>query len=126
MVRYIDVSVAEVTSKFLSIVCIQGTPDAKTIFEAVNQHAIELGLPMEKLICITDGASVMQGSRNSVTKYILEKWNSLAFKQHCVIHKEVLGVKAALKGLHLWKKLCRKFLDISNLVASAMINFNNW
>ena len=60
MVRYIDVSVTEVTSKFLSIVRIQGTPDAKTIFEAVNQHAIKLGLPMEKLICITtDGASVM-------------------------------------------------------------------
>ena len=100
MVRYIDVSTTEVISKFLSIVRIQGTPDAKTIFEAVNQRAIDLGLPVDKLICITtDGASVMQGSRNSVTKYILEKWNSLAFKQHCVIHKEVLGVKAALKEL---------------------------
>lgn len=39
MVRYINVSVTEVTSKFLSIVCI---PDAKTIFEAVNQHAWNL------------------------------------------------------------------------------------
>ena len=98
MVRYIDVSTTEVISKFLSIVRIQGTPDAKTIFEAVNQRAIDLGLPVDKLICIS-GASVMQGSRNSVTKYILEKWNSLAFKQHCVIHKEVFGVKAALKEL---------------------------
>ena len=100
MVTYIDVSTTEVVSKFLSIVCVEGTPNAKTIFEAVNQHAIELGLPTDKLICITtDGASVMQGCRNSVTKYILEKWNFCAFKQHCVIHKEVLGVKAALKEL---------------------------
>ena len=54
-------------------------------------------------MCITtDGASVMQGSRNSVTKYIHEKWNSFAFKQHCVIHKEVLGVKVILKGVPLF------------------------
>ena len=92
MVRYIDVSTTEVFSKFLSIVRIQRTPDAKIIFEAVNQRALDLGLPVDKLICITtDGASVMQESRNSATKYILEKWYSLAFKQHCVIHKEVLG-----------------------------------
>ena len=59
MVRYIDVSSTEVISNFLSIVCIQGTPDTKTIFEAVNQHVIELGLATDKLICITtDGASV--------------------------------------------------------------------
>ena len=77
MVRYIDVSSTEVVSKFLSIVRIKGTPDAKTIFEAVNQCAIELGLPTDKLICITtDGVSVMQGCRNSVTKYVLEEWNS--------------------------------------------------
>ena len=100
MVRYINVSSIEVVSKFLSIVRIEGTPDAKTIFKTVNQRAVELGLPTDKLICITtDGASVMQGCRNSVTTYILEKWNSFAFKQHCVIHKEVLGVKSALKEL---------------------------
>ena len=40
----------------------------------------------------------MQGCRKC-HKYILETWNSHAFKQHCVIHKEVLGVKAALKEL---------------------------
>ena len=50
-------------------------------------------------MCITtDGASVMQGSRNSVTKYIHEKWNSLALSS-TVIHKEVLGVKVVLKGV---------------------------
>ena len=62
MVRYTDVSVTKVTSKFLSIVHIQGTPDAKTIFEAVNQHAIELGLPI-----------------------VLEKWNSLAYLSSTVL-----------------------------------------
>ena len=100
MIRYIDFSTIEVISKFLSIVRIQGTPDAKTIFDAANQCATKLGLPTDKLICITtDGASVMQGCRNSVTKCILETWKALAFKQHCVIHKEVLGVKAALKEI---------------------------
>ena len=99
MVRYI-VSTTELVSKFLSNVRIEGTPNAKSIFEAVNQSAIELGLPTDKVICITtDGASATQGCRNSVTKYILENWNSCAFKQHCVIHKEVLGVRAALKEL---------------------------
>ena len=41
MVRYIDVSSTEVVFKFLSVVRIQGTPDARTIFETVNQRAIE-------------------------------------------------------------------------------------
>ena len=62
--------------------------------------AVELGLPKENLICITtDAASVMQGSRNSVTKFILKEWNDSAFKQHCVVHKEVLGVVYALKEI---------------------------
>ena len=128
MVWHTDISTTEVVSKFLGIVRIEGTPDAKTIFEAVNQCAIKLGLATDKLICTTtDGASVMQGSRNSVTKYILEKWNSLAFKQHNVIHKEVLGVKAALKEFPSFvEETVSKFLDTSNLAASAMINFNNW
>ena len=100
MIRYVDFSVMEVVTKFLSIVRIQGAPDAKTIFEAVNKCGAELGLPTEKIICVTtDGASVMQGCRNSVTKYILQTWNDVAFKQHCVIHKEVLGVKSALKEI---------------------------
>ena len=60
----------EIVTKFLSIVRIQGTPDAKTIFEAVNKRGAELGLPTEKIICVTtDGASVMRGCRNSVTRY---------------------------------------------------------
>ena len=57
-------------------------------------------MPKENLVCITtDGASVMQGNRNSVTKFILQEWNEAAFKQFCVVHKEVLGVKHALKEI---------------------------
>ena len=100
MVHLPDFAVMEVVTKFLSIVRIQGIPDAKTIFEAVDKCAVEVGLPKENLVCITtDRASVMQGSRNSVTKFILKEWNDFAFKQHCVVYKEVLGVKYALKEI---------------------------
>ena len=55
-------------------------------------------LQTHKLICVTtDGASVMQGARNSVSVHLLNAWNVNGFRQHCVIHKEVLGVKKALK-----------------------------
>ena len=41
----------------------------------------------------------MQGSRNSVSVHLLNAWNVNAFRQHCVIHREVLGVKKALKQI---------------------------
>ena len=89
----------EIVSKFLGIVHIEGTPNAETIFEAIDEYATTVTLPTEKMLCITDGASLMCGSRNSVTRKALDKWNPTAFKQHCVVHKEVLGVKAALKDI---------------------------
>ena len=87
----------KVVTNFLSIVRIQGSPDAKTIYEAVGKCAVEVGLPKENMICVTtDGASVMQGSRNSVTNLFSRNGMML---QYCVVHKEVLGVKYALKEI---------------------------
>lgn len=93
MIRCIDFSATEVISKFVGIVRIQGNPDAKTIFEAMNQCAMDYpqtnwyeSWQTEPLWC-----GVVE------TVYILETWNTHAFKQHYVIHKEVLGVKAAMK-----------------------------
>ena len=92
ILRYVDFTVTEVVTKFFSIVCIQGTPDAKTIYEAVNKCAVEVGLPKENQVRITTDGAVIQENRNSVRKLILQEWNEAAFKQHCVVHKEVLGV----------------------------------
>ena len=100
LVRCVDFSKFEVVTTFLGIVRIVGTPNAATIFEAVRAFIEEdLKLQAHKFICITtDGASVMQGAHNSVSVR-LNAWNVNAFRQHCVIHKEVLGVKKALKQL---------------------------
>ena len=101
MARYVDFCTFEIVTRFLGIVRIVGTPNAATIFEAI-QALVEndIKLQTHKLICVTtDGASVMQGSRNSVSVHLLNAWNVKAFRQHCVIHKEVLGVKKALKQI---------------------------
>ena len=126
LVIFINFSLMQIVTKFPGIVHIEGTPNAETIFEALNEYATTVTLPTEKMLCITtDGASVMWGSRNSVTRKALDKWNPTDFKQHCVVHKEVLGVKAALKDipdLILLKKLFRNFL---NTVESGWTNFIN-
>lgn len=95
MVRFIDIANTEVVSKFLSIVRINGTSNAKTIFEALNQHTVKLGLPTDKLICITtdllcrDVETVLQ---NSFLKSGIP-WRS----SNTVIHKEVLGVESCFE-----------------------------
>ena len=101
MVRYVNFSVLEIQTKFLGIVRVVGTPNAATITEALKSYIEkDLSLPTQKLLCITtDGASVMQGSRNSVSVNLLSAWNSTGFRQHCVVHKEVLGVKKAMKEI---------------------------
>ena len=101
MVRYVNFSLLQIETNFLGIVRVIGTPNATTITEAIKfKIENDLSLPTQKLICVTtDGASVMQGSRNSVSVNLLNAWNAMGFRQHCVIHKEVLGVKNALKEI---------------------------
>ena len=71
-------------TKFLGIVRVIGTPNASTIFGAVQQFIEEnLKLQTQKFICVTtDGASVMQGTRNSVSVKLINAWNVNAFRQH--------------------------------------------
>ena len=95
MVRYVNFSSLQIETNFLGIVRVVGTPNAATITDAIKlKIENDLSLPTQKVVCITtDGASVMQGSRSSVSVNILNAWNAMGFRQHCVIHKEVLGVK---------------------------------
>ena len=121
LVRFIDFSLMEIVSKFLGIVHIEGTPNAETIFEAIDEYATTVTLPTEKTLCITtDGASVMCGSRNSVTRKALDKWNPTAFQQHCVVHKEVLCVKAALKDTpDFVEETVLKFWEVGGQISST-------
>ena len=76
MARYVDFCTFEIVTRFLGIVRIVGTPNAATIFKAI-QALVEndIKLQTHKLICVTtDGASVMQGSRNSVSVHLLNAW----------------------------------------------------
>ena len=72
MVRYVDFSSLEICTKFLGIVQVVGTPNASTIFEAIKVYIEnDLRLTLKFLYVMTDGASVMQGSRNTVKPLIL-------------------------------------------------------
>ena len=54
MVRYVDFSTFEIVTRFLGIVRIVGTPNAATIFEAIQALVVnDLKLQTHKLICVT-------------------------------------------------------------------------
>ena len=63
----------EICTTFLGIVQVVGTPNASTIFEAIKVYIEnDLRLTTLKFLYVTtDGASVMQGSRNTVKPLIL-------------------------------------------------------
>ena len=54
----------------------------------------------------------MTGDRNSVASRVKTRWNPITFIQHCVVHKEVLCTKAAVKKLSVF---------VENLVVTLLI-----
>ena len=75
--------------------------DAETIVEAIKDFYKSNNLDLSKLVMFTsDGASVMLGSTNGVAACLRRKILHLV-QQHCVAHREDLGISDAWKEVKL-------------------------
>lgn len=79
--------------------------DALSIVAAIKKFYSDFKLDMDKMVMMTsDGAAVMLGGYNGVAK-ILQRDIPYLSAQHCVAHREDLGIDDAWRGIPLMKTL---------------------
>lgn len=75
--------------------------DSNSIVQAITKFYEENLLDLQRMVMITsDGAAVMLGRKNGVAA-ILRRNIPHLFEQHCVAHREDLGLEDACKNLSL-------------------------
>ena len=91
--------------------------DSGSIFEAIKQFYLENNVDVKKIVMFTsDGASVMLGKRNGVAALLRAEVPHVT-EQHCVAHREDLGIDDAWKNVTLMK-------DIEVLLRTVYANFS--
>jgi len=91
--------------------------DSRSIFEAIKQFYMENNGDVQKIVMFTsDGALVMLGKRNGVAALLHAEVPHLT-EQHCVAHREDLGIDDAWKNVMLMK-------DIEVLLRTVDANFS--
>ena len=81
------------------------TCDATSIVYAINEFYSNNNIDMQKMVMFTsDGASVMLGRINGVAAKLKEKISHLV-QQHCVAHREDLGICDTWKEVKLMKEI---------------------
>lgn len=79
--------------------------DSRSIFSAIKEFYMTNNLDLKKMVMFTsDGASVMLGRRNGVAALIRAEVPHLT-EQHCVAHREDLGIDDAWKNVSLMKNI---------------------
>lgn len=79
--------------------------DSRSIFHAIKEFYVTNNLDFQKMVMFTsDGASVMLGRRNGVAALIRAEVPHL-IEQHCVAHREDLGIDDAWEKVSLMKKI---------------------
>jgi hypothetical protein len=79
--------------------------DSRTIYEAIKKFYADNQLDVQKMVMFTsDGASVMLGKSNGVAALLRAEVPHLTV-QHCVAHREDLGIDDAWKNLTLMKDI---------------------
>lgn len=79
--------------------------DAQSIFDAIKKFYLDNNLDLQKIVMFTsDGASVMLGKRNGVVAKLRAVVPHL-MAQHCVAHREDLGIDDAWKHIALMKDI---------------------
>ena len=75
-VRFCDVTDEEITTRYLSLEMIEGSPNAENIFNAIKAQFEQDSLPTSTLISQTsDAASVMISEKNDVAAKMKEEYN---------------------------------------------------
>ena len=91
--------------------------DSHSILEEIKKFYTTNNLDIQKMIMFTsDGAAVMLGKRNGVAK-LLKNFVSHIIEQHCVAHREDLGINDAWSKVSLMQ-------DIETLVRTVYTMFS--
>lgn len=91
--------------------------DANSIVNIIKNLYVEFNLDLRKMVMITsDGAAVMLGTKNGVAAILRREVKHLTV-QHCVAHREDLGIDDAWSKNSLMK-------DINTLVKTIYANFH--
>ncbi|CAL9694135.1 unnamed protein product [Knipowitschia caucasica] len=90
---------------------------AQDIVQAITQFYFNHGLDMQRMVMLTsDGASVMLGKHNGVAALLKRQIPHLT-EQHCVAHREDLGIDDAWKDVPLMR-------DVETLLRTVYSTFS--
>ncbi|KAM3598140.1 uncharacterized protein V6R79_014099 [Siganus canaliculatus] len=90
---------------------------AQDIVQGITQFYSKHGLDMQKMVILTsDGASVMLGKHNGVAALLKRQIPHLT-EQHCVAHREDLGIDDAWKNVPLMR-------DVETLLRTVYSTFS--
>lgn len=89
---------------------------AQDIVQAITQFYSKHGLDMQRMVMLTsDGASVMRGKHNGVAALLKRQIPHLT-EQHCVAHREDIGIDDAWKNVPLMQ-------DVETLLRTVYSTF---
>ena len=98
--RYADRESCCITTKFLTILRVEGSPNADNLYETLNAFIEAHNLPKQKLVSFaSDGTSVMRSEGRGVSGHLRRNYNPSIFTQHCIVHRQALAAKDGLEKL---------------------------
>ena len=99
-VRLANMESCCISTNFITLLRIEGSPNAANIYDALNEFVEAEGFPKEKLVSFSsDGASVMRSEGRGVSGHLRRNYNPSIFTQHCIVHRQVLAAKDGLDKL---------------------------
>lgn len=99
-VRFANMPSCCISTKYLTILRVEGNPNAENLFKTLNEFVQTENLPKQKLVSFSsDGASVMRSEGRGVLGHLRRNYNSHIFTQHCIVHRQVLAAKDGLDKL---------------------------
>ena len=94
---------------------------APAIVEAINQFYTKHRLDMQRMVMLTsDGASVMLGKHNGVAALLRCQIPHLT-EQHCVAHREDLGIDDAWKDVPLMREVETLLRSVYNMFSRSAV-----
>jgi len=97
------------------------TCDSTAITAAIQEFYATNNLDIQKMVMFTsDGASVMLGKNNGVAAQLRRDVSHL-LEQHCVAHREELGIDDECKHVSLMKDIETLLYELSTLCSAALL-----
>ena len=110
---------------FVGILKLTGC-DANSIVKAIKQFYIDNQLDLQKMTMFTsDGASVMLGKNNGVAAILRREVAHLS-EQHCVAHREDLGIDDAWKHVSLMKDIEALLRTVYTMFSRSSVKQNKF